>query len=99
MFFGSQVYPLEPVDAIVKAIKDTLEKTPPEISADLCERGITLCGGGSLLRGLDKAIRKEIDIPVARAEDPMLCVVKGTGVLIEHIDSFKDSLESDEDIR
>ena len=88
----------DPVDSIIRAIKDTLEKTPPELSADLCEKGITICGGGSLLRGIDKAIRKEIDIPVKRADDPMTCVVRGAGVVIEHLDSFKDTFESDEDV-
>jgi len=85
----------EPFEAIVKAIKETLEETPPELAADLTERGITMAGGGSLIRGIDRAIRKEIDVPVRLAEDPLTCVARGTGLVIENLDKFKDALESD----
>ncbi len=88
----------EPFEAIIKAIKETLEETPPELAADLTERGITMAGGGSLIRGIDRAIRKEIDVPVRLAEDPLTCVARGTGLVIENLDKFKDALESDEDI-
>ena len=88
----------EPFDAIIHAIKETLEETPPELAADLTERGITMAGGGSLIRGIDSAIRKEIDVPVRLAEDPLTCVARGTGLVIENLDKFKDALESDEDI-
>jgi rod shape-determining protein MreB len=88
----------EPFDAIIHAIKETLEETPPELAADLTERGITMAGGGSLIRGIDRAIRKEIDVPVRIAEDPLTCVARGTGLVIENLDKFKDALESDEDI-
>jgi rod shape-determining protein MreB len=88
----------EPFDAIIQAIKSTLEETPPELAADLTERGITLAGGGSLIRGIDRAIRKEIDVPVRIAEDPLTCVARGTGLVIENLDKFKDALESDEDL-
>lgn len=87
----------ETVDAIIRAIKNTLEKTPPELSADLVEKGITLAGGGALLRGIDKVIKKEIDVPVKIAEEPLTCVVRGCGVVIENLDLFKESLESGED--
>ncbi len=88
----------EPFDAIIHAIKECLEETPPELAADLTERGITMAGGGSLIRGIDSAIRKEIDVPVRLAEDPLTCVARGTGLVIENLDKFKDALESDEDI-
>jgi rod shape-determining protein MreB len=88
----------EPFDSIIHAIKECLEETPPELAADLTERGITMAGGGSLIRGIDSAIRKEIDVPVRLAEDPLTCVARGTGLVIENLDKFKDALESDEDI-
>jgi rod shape-determining protein MreB len=88
----------EPIEAIIRAIKDCLETTPPEIAADLCERGIVMCGGNSQLRNIDKAIRKEIDVPVRIAEDPLTCVARGTGLVIENLDKFKDALESDDDV-
>jgi rod shape-determining protein MreB len=88
----------EPFEAILHAIKETLEDTPPELAADLTERGITMAGGGSLIRGIDRAIRKEIDVPVRIAEDPLTCVARGTGLVIENLDKFKDALESDEDL-
>jgi rod shape-determining protein MreB len=88
----------EPFDAVIGAIKETLEETPPELAADLTERGITLAGGGSLIRGIDRAIRKEIDVPVRVAEDPLTCVARGTGLVIENLDKFKEAMESDEDL-
>jgi rod shape-determining protein MreB len=88
----------EPFESIIQAIKETLEATPPELAGDLTSRGITLAGGGSLIRGIDRAIRKEIDIPVRIAEDPLTCVARGTGLVIENLDKFKEALESDEDL-
>ncbi len=88
----------EPFEAILHAIKETLEETPPELAADLTDRGITMAGGGSLIRGIDRAIKKEIDVPVRIAEDPLTCVARGTGLVIENLDKFKDALESDEDL-
>jgi rod shape-determining protein MreB len=88
----------EPIESIIASIKETLEKTPPELSSDLYDRGITLAGGGSLLRGADKAIYKAVGIPVRIADDPMTCVAKGTGIILEHLDELKDSLESGEDV-
>jgi rod shape-determining protein MreB len=88
----------EPFESIIHAIKETLEETPPELAADLTDRGITMAGGGSLIRGIDRAIRKEIDVPVRIAEDPLTCVARGTGLVIENLDKFKDALESDEDL-
>ncbi len=71
---------------IIENIKEVLEITPPELVADIHERGIVLSGGGSLLRGLDQAIAEAAEIPVRLADDPMTCVVRGTGILLERPD-------------
>ncbi len=89
---------MEPFGHIIGAIKETLENTPPELAGDLTMRGITLAGGGALIRGIDRAIRSEIDIPVRVADEPMRCVSRGTGLVIENLDRFKDALEGDEDM-
>ena len=68
---------------VVDAVKDTLEKTPPELAADIIDRGIMLTGGGALLRGLDKLVSQETGIPVHVAERPLDCVVEGTGKSLE----------------
>lgn len=73
----------DPVAQIVDAIRSTLERTPPELSADIIDRGIMLTGGGALLRGLDQLIAKETGIPVNVAERPLDCVVEGTGRMLE----------------
>ena len=71
------------VAVIVDTIKTTLEKTPPELSADIIESGITLTGGSSMLRGLAELIRQETNMPVAIAENPIDCVVEGTAKRLE----------------
>ena len=76
---------LEPVRAIVELVKSTLEETPPELAADLVDRGLVVAGGGSLLRGITEFIRKETDIPVHRAADPLSCVALGTGKYLEFL--------------
>lgn len=73
----------DPVGAIVDAIKSTLERTPPELSADIIDNGIMLTGGGALLRGLDMLVNRETGMPVFVAEDPLDCVVNGTGKCLE----------------
>ena len=73
----------DPVDEILDSIRYTLDRTPPELSADIIERGITLTGGGALLRGLDKLISTETGMPVRVAENPLDCVVDGTGIYLE----------------
>lgn len=73
------------VEKILKVIKLVLEQTPPELSADIIERGITLTGGGALLNNLDKYLEENLHIPVALAEDPLSCVALGTGILLERI--------------
>lgn len=74
------------VRMIIEMVKSTLEQTPPELSADIIERGIVLAGGSSLLRGLDKLMSEETGLPVHVAEDPLTCVVKGTGKYLEELD-------------
>ena len=71
------------VDQILDAVKSTLEKTPPELSADIMEHGITLTGGGALLRGIDKLIAQQTGMPVNIADNPLDCVADGTGVFLE----------------
>jgi rod shape-determining protein MreB and related proteins len=78
------------VYAIVESVKNTLEKTPPELAADIMDRGIVLTGGGALLRNLDKVISEETSMPVLIAEDPLDCVAAGTGKALEHIHLFKN---------
>ena len=87
----------EPIAAIVTAVKQTLEHTPPELAADIVDYGITMAGGGSLLRGIDRVISEETGLSVRIAEDPMTCVARGTGVVLENLDAYATTLESGED--
>jgi rod shape-determining protein MreB len=73
----------ETVNVIVRAVRDALERVPPELSADICERGIVLTGGGSLLKNLDQRIREDTFLPVAMAEDPLASVVLGAGKMLD----------------
>ena len=75
----------EPISAVIEEIKRTLGQTPPELAADIVERGIVMTGGGSLLKGLPKLIAKETGVPVILAEEPLLCVAKGAGKYFEHV--------------
>lgn len=79
------------VDAILESVKNTLEKTPPELAADIMDRGIVLTGGGALLRNLDKVISEETKMPVIVAENPLDCVAIGTGKALDNIDLFKNA--------
>ncbi|MCA9323397.1 MAG: rod shape-determining protein [Planctomycetes bacterium] len=88
----------EPVDAIVAAIRRTLERTDPELSADLVHRGLVLCGGGAMLRGLDKRIQGAIDLQCVVADEPLTAVARGTGAILENLDILKEILESAEDL-
>ncbi len=83
----------ESLEKIVEAVKETLERTPPELAADIIDRGITLTGGGALLRGLDKLISNETGIDVYVAENPLDCVANGTGHVLDHMDTLRDVLQ------
>ncbi|MEW6416746.1 MAG: rod shape-determining protein [Nitrospirota bacterium] len=79
----------EPVNIILDTIKVVLENTPPELAADIVDRGIVLAGGGALLRGIDSLIREETGLPVIVAEDPLTAVVRGVGKMLDEIDLLK----------
>ncbi|PPR47056.1 MAG: Rod shape-determining protein MreB [Alphaproteobacteria bacterium MarineAlpha5_Bin9] len=85
----------EPVAVIIDTIKKALEKTPPELSADIVERGIMLTGGGSLLFNLDTVLRRATSLPISIAEDPLFCVVMGTGKALEEKSKLSDVFYSD----
>ncbi|MGG3987070.1 rod shape-determining protein [Bacillus smithii] len=80
----------ESVVSIVQAAKNVLEKTPPELSADIIDRGVMLTGGGALLHGIDQLLSDELKVPVLIAENPMSCVAVGTGVILDHIDKISN---------
>jgi rod shape-determining protein MreB len=79
----------EAVYEIVAASKNVLERTPPELAADIIDRGIILTGGGALLHGLDQLLMDELKVPVLIAENPMTCVVRGTGIMLDNLDKIK----------
>jgi len=78
----------EPLSQIVEAVRTSLEKTPPELSADIRDRGIVMTGGGSLIKGLDVRLREETSLPVFLADDPLTCVVRGTGKVLDDFDTY-----------
>ncbi|MGZ4388177.1 MAG: rod shape-determining protein, partial [Gaiellaceae bacterium] len=78
----------EPVSQIIESIKATLDKTPPELAADIMDRGIVLAGGGSLLHGLDERLRHETHMPVHLAESPLTCVAVGSGRSLEEFEAI-----------
>jgi rod shape-determining protein MreB len=82
----------EPVNSMVSAVRATLEETPPELASDILDRGITLCGGGSLLKGLDILLNKITNLPIHIAENAMTCIVEGTGKIFEDLDRYKNVL-------
>jgi rod shape-determining protein MreB and related proteins len=82
----------EPIAGIVEAVKMTLERTPPELAADIVDRGIVMAGGGSLLRGLDRLLAEETGMPVTLTDDPLSAVVLGTGRALEEIETLKKVL-------
>jgi len=88
---------LEPsVAQIIDAIKETIEETPPELVADVMDQGIVLAGGGALLGGLDKRVAEATQMPVHIADDPLTCVVRGTGRVLEELDSLERVLVSEQ---
>ncbi|MDE2889690.1 MAG: rod shape-determining protein [Gemmatimonadota bacterium] len=80
------------VSSILEAVRQTLEQTPPELAADILDRGIIMTGGGALLRGLDRRLMEETGLPVIVADDPLTCVVRGTGRVLENIDQYQKML-------
>ncbi len=82
----------EKLEEIIQIVKVVLRETPPELSADIMDKGIVLSGGGSLLRNLDQLIAKETGVPCFIAEDSLLCVSKGTGLVLENLDVYKKSI-------
>ncbi|HIE71267.1 MAG TPA: rod shape-determining protein, partial [Planctomycetes bacterium] len=88
----------EPVRKIIGTIKNVLERTPPELASDLMESGITLCGGGSLLRGLPELISRETELDVRVAERPLEAVARGTGIFLENLELYMQFLEGGEDL-
>ena len=85
------------IRTIVDSTKEVIESTPPELVADIMHRGIFIAGGGSFLRGLDKVLEAETQIPVYIAEDPLTAVVRGCGIILEDIDGFREALVEHED--
>lgn len=77
---------------IIQVIKSVLRETPPELSADVMDKGMVLAGGGALLRNIDELISQATGVPCFLAEEPLLCVAKGTGVMLESLDVYKKSL-------
>ena len=82
----------ESIKRIVQTVKQTLEKTPPELAADLVENGIILTGGGALIKNLDKLLSEETSMPVYIADEPLDCVVRGTGKVLEELERLKPVL-------
>ena len=79
----------EPVMTIVETVRTCLERTPPELAADIVDKGIVITGGGALLRGLDHLLRQETNLPVTAGEDPLSCVALGTGKVLDELDLLK----------
>ena len=80
----------EQVDSIVQAVRIALEQTPPELAADIVDRGIVLTGGGALLRGLDQLLREETSLPITVVDDPLSTVVLGSGRAVDNLDVLKE---------
>lgn len=79
---------MDPISSIIATTKSVLERTPPELSADIIDRGIILTGGGALLHGLEELMMEELKVPVLIAEDPLDCVAKGTGIMLDNMDKI-----------
>ena len=84
----------EDLKTIIQVVKKVLQETPPELSADVINKGMVLTGGGGLLGNLDRLITKVTGVPCYVADDALLCVAKGTGIALEHLDSYKRSILS-----
>ncbi|MBN2094369.1 MAG: rod shape-determining protein [Candidatus Zambryskibacteria bacterium] len=84
------------VEALIEAVKEVLEVTPPEVLSDIMRRGVYLTGGGALIKGLSDILSEETKIPVYIADNPLTCVVRGTGIILEKLEEYKDILIADE---
>jgi len=84
----------EPISRIIETVTMTLEKAEPELAADLIDNGLHICGGGSLLRGMDSVLSNATGLTVIRAEEPLTCVARGTSVYLENIEVWKDTIDS-----
>ncbi|HMY07644.1 MAG TPA: rod shape-determining protein, partial [Accumulibacter sp.] len=85
----------EPLNNVVSAVKSALEKTPPELGADIADKGMVLTGGGALLRDLDRLLMEETGLPVIVAEEPLTCVARGCGLALEKMDNLASIFASD----
>ena len=82
----------EPISQIINSLRMALESTPPELAADIVDRGIVMTGGGALLRGLDALVREETNLPVSVVDDPLTCVVRGTGKILDDLEAYEKVL-------
>jgi len=85
------------IERLIEATKEVLEMTPPEILSDIMHRGIYLAGGGALIKGFADILKEEIKMPVYIADDPLTCVVRGTGIILEHLEKYKEVLIANEE--
>jgi rod shape-determining protein MreB len=85
----------DPLNSIVSAVKSALEHTPPELGADIAEKGMVLTGGGALLRDIDRLLMEETGLPVIVADDPLTCVVRGSGLALEKMDKLASIFTND----
>jgi len=85
----------DPLNSIVSAVKSALEQTPPELGADIADKGMVLTGGGALLRDMDRLLMEETGLPVILADDPLTCVVRGSGKALERMDELDSVFTSD----
>jgi rod shape-determining protein MreB and related proteins len=79
---------------IVESIREVIEVAPPELTGDILKYGVYLCGGGSLLRGIDELISKELGVTTVVVDDPLTCVARGTGIAVEQIDKYRHILDN-----
>jgi rod shape-determining protein MreB len=85
------------ISQLVDAIREVLETTPPEVLADIMQKGMTISGGGALIRNLPALLEMQLKVPVTVADDPLTAVARGTGVILEHIDTYSDVLVQNTD--
>jgi rod shape-determining protein MreB len=89
----------QPINTIIELVKTSIEETPPELIADIMEHGITMAGGGALLMGLDRRLQSELRMPVHRADDPLTCVARGTGRVVEALHLYQRALAGGQELR